>query len=172
MDSEIRRFGDSEFVKTCHEHVTVLYLKYFCHFQSFSILFTFSQLSLHFKDFMFYLLFPTLMHPTKVPFHGTTSPYSYFEIILRQHDQKKLSAELNWKVCWQSLAMFCLSTYQICCRVKLIPWNVVNLRHLYGTSTCHFLCETQNEQGYFKRTISSKKGNLQLFWKRMYTKIW
>ena len=33
------------------------------------------------------------------------------------------------EVCWQSPAMFCLVTHQakiqICCTVKLIPWNVV-----------------------------------------------
>ena len=73
-----------------------------------------------------------------VPFHGITSPYSYFEEIWifapiqqeAKHDQEKISAELNWKVCWQSPAMFCLFTHQakiqICCRVKLIPWNVLS----------------------------------------------
>ena len=78
-----------------------------------------------------------------VPFHGITSPYSYFEVIWifapiqqeAKHDQEKISAEQKWKVCWQSPAMFCLFTHQakiqICCTVKLISWNVVNLSHLY-----------------------------------------
>ena len=58
---------------------------------------------------------------------------------LRQFSKKqnmiKKNYQLNWKVCWQSPAMFCLFTHQakiqICCRGKLIPWNVVNLSHLY-----------------------------------------
>ena len=78
----------------------------------------------------------------EVLFHGITSPYSYFEVIWifapiqleAKHDQEKISAEQKWKVCWQSPAMFCLFThqtkFQICCTVKLIPWNIVNLSHL------------------------------------------
>ena len=70
------------------------------------------------------------------PFHGTTSSYSYFEVIWifvqtqqeAKHDHEKLSAEQKLKGCWQSPAMFCLFTHQakiqICCTVKLIPWNV------------------------------------------------
>ena len=77
-----------------------------------------------------------------VPFHGITSTYSYFKEIwiftpIKQeakHDQEKLSAELTWKVCWQNPGMFCLFTHQakiqICSRVKLIPWNVVDLSHV------------------------------------------
>ena len=79
----------------------------------------------------------------EVPFHRITLSYSYFEVIWifapiqqeAKHDQEKISAEQKWKVCWQSPAMFCLFTYQakiqICCTVKLIPWNVGNLSHLY-----------------------------------------
>ena len=82
-----------------------------------------------------------------VPFHGITSSYSYFEEIWifapiqqeAKHDQEKLSAEQKWKVCWQSPAMFWLFTHQaeiqICCTVKLILWNVVNLSQLYCPST-------------------------------------
>ena len=51
-----------------------------------------------------------------------------------KHGQEKISAEQKWKAWWQSPAMFCLFTHQakiqICCTVKLIPWNVVNLSHL------------------------------------------
>ena len=80
------------------------------------------------------------LNPPEVPFHGITSPYSYFEVILTfmpiqqeaKHDQEKLSAEQKWKICWQSPAMFCLqSKIQIWCTVKLILWNIVNLSHLY-----------------------------------------
>ena len=78
------------------------------------------------------------------PFHGITCQYRYFaEIWIFAPIQQYLimfcfgSAELNWKVCWQSPAMFCLFTHQakiqICCTVKLIPWNVVNLSHHYPT---------------------------------------
>ena len=56
----------------------------------------------------------------EVPFHGITSPYSYFEVIWifvpiqqeAKHDQEKISAELKWRVCWQSPAIFCLFTHQ------------------------------------------------------------
>ena len=73
----------------------------------------------------------------KFPFLGITSPYSYFQAIWifaliqqeAKHDQEKLSAEQKWEVSWQSPAMFCLFRHQakiqICCTVKLIPWNVV-----------------------------------------------
>ena len=72
-----------------------------------------------------------------VPFHRINSPYSYYfeEIWIivpiqqeAKHDQEKLSAELNWKFCWQSPAMYCFFTHQakiqICCRVKLILCHI------------------------------------------------
>ena len=85
----------------------------------------------------------------KVPFQRINLSYSYFEEFefsrqfsrptiqqKAKHDQEKISAEQKLKVCWQSPAMFCLFTHQakiqICCTVKLIPWNVVNLSHLYS----------------------------------------
>ena len=86
----------------------------------------------------------------EVPFHGITLPYSYFEVIWifapiqqeAKHDQKKLSAEQKLKVCWQSPAMFCLFTnqakIQICCTVKLISWNIVNLCHLWSEKIPQF----------------------------------
>ena len=66
---------------------------------------------------------------SEVLFHGITWPYSYFEVIWifkpiqqeAKHDQEKLSARQNWKICWT---------------VKLFSWNIVNLSHLYMPSLC------------------------------------
>ena len=77
-----------------------------------------------------------------------------------KHDQEKLSAEQKWKSCWQSPAMFCLFTdqakIQICCTVKLIPWNVVNLSHLYFLQTylAYFFHKRQLKQSWF--TVSEE----------------
>ena len=78
----------------------------------------------------------------EVMFHGITSPYSYFEEIwisapIQQEakHEEKLSAKVNWKVCWQSPAMFCLFTHQAQFKFAA-EWSwfletLLNLSHLY-----------------------------------------
>ena len=63
-----------------------------------------------------------------------TAILKWFEF-LRQLNKKqnmiKKNYQLNWNEKFVEKAQQCFVKIQICCRVKLIPWDVVNLSHLH-----------------------------------------